>query len=409
MRILFFATYPNQPIGYARIGNILTNYLASIGHDVYYLGISNFKNIAVNRYIHPNIKLIDALTERRPDSTELYGVDIVCDIIAKVNPDIFLIYNDVIVISRIFNQFIESKINKQFKTYVYLDLVYEFEKIKFISHINAQSDHIFAFSECWKQNLIEMGVNELKIDVLPHGFDNLLFFPIVNPSKNKELFNFKEDDFIILNTNRNTYRKALDITIDAFIQFLKMNNYNPRLKLYLNLSTQMGYDILNLIQIICIKHKADYQTIVNQYIFTRNQNEFLSDSKLNQLYNACDVGINTCLGEGFGLCNLEHGGVGKPQIISKTGALKDIFTSEYSTLIEPKSQLYIDGHIDEHGGYIEICSPTDFANAINKYYHNHELAKEHGEKARTHIVSKYNWETILKEFGEKINKLANNR
>ena len=43
MRILFFATYPTQPNGYARIANILSNQLAEMGHEVHYLGISNFK------------------------------------------------------------------------------------------------------------------------------------------------------------------------------------------------------------------------------------------------------------------------------------------------------------------------------------------------------------------------------
>ena len=61
MRILFFATYPTQPTGYARIANILTNYLAEQGHEVHYLGISNFKNAAIEREIHPFIQLIDAL------------------------------------------------------------------------------------------------------------------------------------------------------------------------------------------------------------------------------------------------------------------------------------------------------------------------------------------------------------
>ena len=59
MRILFFATYPTQPTGYARIGNILSNTLATAGHEVYYLGISNFPNTGIERDVHPLIHLIE--------------------------------------------------------------------------------------------------------------------------------------------------------------------------------------------------------------------------------------------------------------------------------------------------------------------------------------------------------------
>jgi len=111
MRILFFTTYPTQATGYARIGNVLSNFLADNGHDVHYIGISNFEDQAIDRYIHPNIKMIDALKERNEGSTEMYGVDIMNDVIERVKPDIVFIYNDILVINRIINEFITKNIN----------------------------------------------------------------------------------------------------------------------------------------------------------------------------------------------------------------------------------------------------------------------------------------------------------
>ena len=179
MIILFFASYPTLPIGYARIGNILSNYLAEQNHTVYYLGISNFNVNNVDRYIHPNIKMIDALVEeKKNNSNELYGVNVICDLIDKIKPDFLFLYNDIIVISRIFNNFIEKNITVNFKIFTYLDLVYEYEKIELVNHVNHFSDLIIVFSDCWKNNLINMGVNEKKIDVLPHGFDTNIFFPL---------------------------------------------------------------------------------------------------------------------------------------------------------------------------------------------------------------------------------------
>jgi glycosyltransferase involved in cell wall biosynthesis len=404
MIILFFASYPTLPIGYSRIGNILSNYLAEQGHKIYYLGISNFKNQSVQRDVHPNIKIIDALVEeKKKGSDELYGVNVVCDLLLEIKPDLLFIYNDIIVISRIFNNFIERKIKttcKTFKTFVYLDLVYPYEKIELVKHINQFSDKIFVFSDCWKENLEDMSIDSNKILIMPHGVDRNIFFQ-VNKIYAREVFGFKEDDFIILNTNRNNYRKCIDKTVDAFIKFLKIKDCNPKIKLFLNMnfdSTISGYDVINQIKIACIINKLDYQHILNNHIFKSNSDKNMSDEMLNNLYNCCDVGINTCVGEGFGLCNLEHASLGRPQIVSGVGALNDIFTNEYSTVIKPVAEIYIPDNIDFHGGYIKICSTDDIVDAMVKYYDNPNLCKDHGKKTREIILKKYNWEKILKEL-----------
>lgn len=414
MKILFFATYPTAATGYSRIGNIISNFLAESGHDVYYLGISNFKNNErIERFIHPNIKLLDALEmEKINGSDELYGVNVICDLLNKINPDILFLYNDAIVISRIFNKFIENKIIKKAKIFVYLDLVYEYENIEIINHINKFTDLIFVFSECWKKNLIDIGLNKDKIMILHHGFDTKTFYPI-SKNKSKEIFGFSKDDFIILNTNRNNYRKAIDKTIDAFIIFLKTKNCNPRIKLFLNMICtanleMQGYDVYNLIKVSCIKNNVSYEDVVTKHIFVNNKKNHITDEMMNYLYNACDVGINTCVGEGFGLCNLEHGGIGRPQIISGVGALNDIFTNDYSSVITPITELYVSSSIDFHGGYIKICSSNDFANAMIKYYDNPDLPDTHGDLCRQVILNKYDWNTILNGLNRTISEFNYN-
>jgi glycosyltransferase involved in cell wall biosynthesis/GR25 family glycosyltransferase involved in LPS biosynthesis len=403
MKILFFASYPNIAIGYSRIANIITNYLAEKGNEIYYVGISNFDNQEkCDRYVHPNIKLIDAYKEeQKKNKTELYGVNIICDVIKQVQPDLVFLYNDIIVISRILNNFINLNINKTFKLYIYLDLVYKYEKINLINHVDKFADMIFVFSDYWKTNLIEMGINSDKIDIIYHGIDNAIFKP-VDKKEAKKMFNFNDDDFVILNTNRNSYRKCIDKTIDSFIQFLKIKNMNKSIKLFLNMNLtdgilQQGYDIMNLIKVSCIKNKVDYKQVINNNIY-KYSNKIMSDEKLNYLYNACDIGINTCVGEGFGLCNLEHGSIGRPQIISKVGGLQDIFSNEYATLIEPITEIYLTNTIDFHGGYLEICSTDDFTNALMKYYDSPSLIEQHSKLCRETLINKYNWDNILNNF-----------
>ncbi len=410
MKILFYATYPTLATGYARIGNILTNYLAEQGHDIYYLGISNFGDTNLNRFIHPNIKIIDGLKEERnTGSDELYAVNVIPGIIDKVKPDIFFIYNDIIVISRIFNKFFDTNYKINFKIVLYLDLVYMFEKIQLVHHINKLSHYIFVFSDCWKQNLIDMGIDSNKIGILPHGFDTDKFYP-TDILDAKIRFGFNHDDFVILNSNRNNYRKCIDKTIEGFLLFLKNNNCNKKIKLFLNMnfipgSDNEGYDIFNLIDICCIKYNLDYNDIINNHIF-KNPSEYkISDESLNYLYNACNIGINTCVGEGFGLCNLEHGGIGKPQIVSSVGALKEIFQSDYAILIEPIERIYLSNRVEFHGGYIEIIRTEDIANGLQYYYDNPDKCTLFGNKSRETILNKYNWNTILSHMNNTLNNI----
>jgi glycosyltransferase involved in cell wall biosynthesis len=407
MRILFFATYPTQPTGYARIGNILSNHLAQAGHEVHYLGISNFENSGVDRDLHPFIHLIDALAERKEGSTELYGVDIICDKVRAIKPDLVFLYNDVIVINRILNEFIQTGIEKTFKLCLYLDLVYEYQRLLFFQNIQAWADLILVFSDCWKRNLVHIGLPAEKIGILPHGFDAELFQRL-DTVKSKQQLGFAPDDFLVLNTNRNAYRKAHDITIEAFLLFLKKQEYQPKIKLFLNMvqESQQGYTILELIKVICLKNAIEYEKVVLNHIFIRPSNAFLADEKLNVLYNACDVGLNTCLGEGFGLCNLEHACLGKPQIVSQVGALADIFHTDYATLIQPKAELYLSPLTEDHQGYIRVCAAEDFAEALEKYYLQRDLAEKHGALSRESLTKKYEWAAILQNLCSVVDSLV---
>ena len=85
----------------------------------------NFKNnIQIERKIHPKIILIDGLEEEiKLGTTELYGVNSICDCINSIKPDILFLYNDIIVISRIFNNFIERKLDINFKIFTNLTTI----------------------------------------------------------------------------------------------------------------------------------------------------------------------------------------------------------------------------------------------------------------------------------------------
>ena len=66
----------------------------------------------------------------------------------------------------------------------------------------------------------------------------------------------------------------------------------------------------------------------------------LNDEGINQIYNMCDIGLNTSDGEGFGLCQLEHLYTGAPQIVTDVGSYRSFLPSSVATYIHPGPLVY---------------------------------------------------------------------
>lgn len=404
-RIFFMATYPDQPIGYSRVAHILSNWLAEQPDvELYYFGTGNYPHARVSdRTIDPRIHFIDILAEERKiGSNEEYGMDIIDAWMRKLNPDVFLIYNDIIVTCRAFNALIPYRAEFPTCRFVsYLDLVYPYEKLEFLQHVDRNTDQVYVFSECWKTNLEAVGFAPEKVHVFPHGFSTSLF-PMESAAA-KAYFGLSADDFVILNTNRNTYRKALDVGLRAFVDFLVREQFDPRIKLFLNcaLKTDNGYTIRDLLEVEAVRNGVDVGRI-QAHIRTLPEHAIghASDLEINLMYNACDVGINTCMGEGFGLCNMEHAGLGKPQIVSKVGALADIFAEGGAILVEPRAWIRVPNMLDEHSGDLGVCDWSDFSAAMSTYFHDSAKRTADGAWGAATIPVRFAWSTILRTFNQ---------
>lgn len=409
-KVLFYGTFPDQNTGYSRVANIISNHLASQDNlDVFYYGISNFvsEENKVKRFIHPNIKFVDAYQlELQAGNDELYGVNFFCDCIKEIKPDIVFIYNDIIVVNRLFNQYLRvfgPGKPKDFKTYVYLDLVYDYERNDLIQNIFNYAEKVFTFTEYWKKQLQTLSPhNSHNIFELEHGIDANIV--MMDTQECKKLFNLLPGDFAILNANRNAYRKAWDITIGSFILFLKKNNFDPKLKLMIKAPRQnkTGFNLIDVIRTFSLVYDADFNVLTTNHIFIIE--EILSDKNMNKLYNACDIGINTTTGEGFGLCNIEHASRIKPQVVTKVGGLIDIFDGLSDiTHVEPTHLMYANNLLDDHNGVMHMCSHESFADKIDFVYKNYETCLEKYNEKVPQILEKYNWDRILKTLNPHFN------
>jgi glycosyltransferase involved in cell wall biosynthesis len=403
MRIFFLASYPDQPIGYSKVANVLSNWLAAQpGVELFYFGIGNNPEHRLSgRFIDPRIHFIDILAEEAAiGSSELYGIDIIDSWMRRVKPDVFLIYNDIVVSCRAFNALLAYRAEFPACRFVsYLDYIYPFEKLQFIDHVARNTDAIFLFSDCWKRHFIQdHGMPPQKIHSFPHGFNDALFYPVPAAAA-KAFYGFGVDDFVILNTNRNTYRKTQDVLMRAFVDFLVREDFNPRIRLFINcaMHTTSGYDIYDLIGVEARRHGVPVSRVF-AHIFKAPKEGAMSDFEINMMYNAADVGINTCMGEGFGLCNMEHAGVGKPQIVSAVGALEDIFADGGAILVRPVAWIRVPNMLDEHTGDLGVCRWEDFSAAMSAYFHDRDKLQKDGAWCAAEIPVRYAWPKLLEEF-----------
>lgn len=208
-----------------------------------------------------------------------------------------------------------------------------------------------------------------ELGVLPHGVDTGLFHPW--PAENggdgkrearERLLPAPEfrDAFIVLNANRNQPRKRIDLTIKGFAQFARDKPENVRL--YLHMGTEdCGWNVIAL---------ARRHGIEDRLILTAEEKILpaVTDDVLNNIYNACDVGINTSLGEGWGLVNLEHAATGAAQVVPRHSACEEIWDRS-AMLLEPAMSLTTERILTE--GW--VVSPGEVARALEALYRDPDL------------------------------------
>jgi hypothetical protein len=78
--------------------------------------------------------------------------------------------------------------------------------------------------------------------------------------------------------------------------------------------------------------------------------QMLGDDHTNALYNACDLGINTCNGAVFELTTFEHLGIGVPQVASTIGGFLDYLDDDRALMVKPKLSIYNDSTRGPLGG-----------------------------------------------------------
>jgi D-inositol-3-phosphate glycosyltransferase len=233
------------------------------------------------------------------------------------------------------------------------------------------------------------------LDIIPHGVATEKFFPLPGDDlarRNEGRRRMKLDDaehlnaFIVLNANRNMPRKRIDLTMEGFAQFAKDKPAN--VKLYLHMATEdTGWNVLIL---------AKRYGIFDRLIMTQadNSRPTFSDEQLNLLYNACDIGISTATGEGWGMPSFEHAATRAAQIVPRHTSLADLW-KDAAQFIDPVMTLTYPGNLT----HAHIVTPEGVAAALEHLYENREHREALANAAyRNASRPEFNWTTIAAQW-----------
>lgn len=391
-RVVICGTYPTQFNGYSKVLFELVRDLAKYEDmHVFVFGFQNYydnPSHGKERELPANVEVYDAYKNESPKKKG-FGEELIEGYVKEKKPDVVIVYNDLVVLST-FLERLHRIPDRTFKIVPYIDLVYRNEKNNLITYIHDRCDAGIMFTKHWESTIKTQGFTK-PTHILEHGFNAFNNYPI--PKKvARTYFNLPEKDFIIANLNRNQPRKRWDVCIMAFTKFISRHVGEP-VKLVIATATTGAWDLLDVFVSECRKYDLNPE-IAKQHIIIVQNPQMLTDREINILYNASDVGINTCDGEGFGLCNFEQAGVGIPQIVPEIGGFKDFFAPDRAMLVKPKWSYYVDSTRDTVGGEAEMCDVDDYVDALEQYYGNSDLREAHGKAARNHIVQSYQWSVL---------------
>jgi glycosyltransferase involved in cell wall biosynthesis len=239
--------------------------------------------------------------------------------------------------------------------------------------------------------------------VIPHGIDTDVFFPLNSDLSDRKAARrtiFGEDvdyldAFIVLNANRNQPRKRIDLTIRGFSLFAEGKPANVFLYLHMGMK-DLAWDIEEL----CKRHGIYERLIVSANSATHPS---VDDERLNVIYNACDVGVNTAVAEGWGLVSFEHAATGAAQIVPCHTALAELWEGSAVTVRPSFSLTDPKGLFDEY-----FVAPEDIASSLESLYRNPAYRQQMSLRAYLNAVQpKYSWGVIAETWKQLLDQCLN--
>jgi D-inositol-3-phosphate glycosyltransferase len=350
----------SQKTGLARITRAIAGSLSPY-YDVHVLGI----DCVDDRSADGRFTL-----HRNPVSHDPFAELQLTALLDELRPDAVLLYNDFWVIERYHERIARASHRCPVAGYCPVDGPIAAPAL--LASL-APLDELVVFTEFARGIMHKCDPNR-SVRVIGHGIDTNEFYPTYKP----------RDGFTVLNANRNQPRKRLDLTLQGFAQFAAGKPADVRLYLHCALY-DVGVDLMREARILGISDRL---------LFTHDRDEHPDSTtqSLNDIYNACDVGVNTATGEGWGLIACEHAATGAAQIVPRHSACAEIWDGA-ADFLEPAG-VHRDAYYE--GGIID---PADLAQCLERLYSDPHYRQSRARAAYERITSpRYRWDRIAEQW-----------
>jgi glycosyltransferase involved in cell wall biosynthesis len=386
------ATHPNRPrllvvgdalasTGFARVlGSVLPRLAAR--YDVHQIG--------VNYWGDPH----DLPWSIYPASTQgdHFGTNRLGPLIETLKPQLVLVVADLLV-ARQHAQVLKAW-RHRVRTLVYLPVESGPVETLAMAPILEGFDRIVTYTQYAAGELNDaldaLGASH-PVAVIGHGVDTDLFHPLPGGPRAARRALFPDrpelwDGFFVLNANRNQPRKRIDVTLAAFADFARDKPQNVRL--YLHMARQdSGWDIQLL---------ARRFGIADRLIVTNDDNNLpdVDNARLNLVYNACDVGVNTAQAEGWGLVSFEHAATGAAQVVPRHTAMPELWDGA-AELVPPRFSLINERTLITN----HYVASDDVAHALQRLYADPAYRQRLGAAGRRNACApQHRWDAVAARF-----------
>ena len=347
MRFVLISTHVDQTTGYSKVVSNLLAQAATLAPKVktFHFGFQRHPEKKNIRKVPEGIVAYDAGANEDPKE-EGFGFNKIHEYLEMVGPDVVMIYNDPMIIARFINSMKYKKGETPYKLWLYVDQVYKGINPQMIDELNKAADKVYCFTDSWAQTYTEYGTGIPLPKVIEHAVDSTIFsnMPPVQRTALRKTVGLPPEAIVFLNANRNSQRKRQDLTIMGFVELLRRHPEKPLWLLMVTaVDPQKGahYDIQRIFADQIQRAGLDINVYGRRMaIVDTAPPNTLNDEGINQIYNMCDIGINTSEGEGFGLCQLEHLYTGAPQVVTDVGSYRSFLPTTVTQYIRPGPLVY---------------------------------------------------------------------
>lgn len=367
------------PTGFARVSHSILNEEFLENFDVVGLGI-NFRGDP-HGYKFP---IYPASVNGR-----IFGEDRLVELLNNAHFDYLYFLNDAWIINE-YLKTIKKEVKKDLpKIVVYFPVDSEYHDADWYKNFDIVSKAV-TYTEFGKSVVNHPDCSpDTDISLIPHGVSTDVFYKKFSTRKDAKMHLFGKsrdpESFMFLSANRNQPRKRLDITMEAFKLF---SEGKDDVLLHMHCGIRDSHiDITRIAKRFGIEGKLVLTNLSSGV-------QRVPDELLNDIYNASDVGLNTSMGEGWGLTSIEHAITGAPQIVPDHSACSEVFF-DCGLLVTPAVKFMFDNTMTVG----RLVSPDFVAEKMNLLYSDKKLYDELAKKGIEKFSSdKYSWAEISRQW-----------